>query len=670
VSIDNPKLRYLTAAIVFVAAFALYLKTLTPAIGPTDSGELTSAVWSLGNAHPPGFPFFLLVTHLFTWLPFGSIAVRTNIASAFFAAVACALVALAAAEILLMPRDARAKVAAESKKLSKKKQRRTAAPIAAPIEAPVVDRPLLAWHHALNMLAAGLLFAFSRTLWQFATVTEVYSVNSALMAGIAWGMLRWARTRDVRWLYAAALLFGFGLCVHHVTIGTGAIAIAVLITRIGGAAFWRSRTTVIAAILLAAGLLVYAYLPIAASRKPVMNWGDPSTVSAVWDHITGKQYRSYINTSEEQNSAQFDRYFGIVGRELGPSWLPLVLLLAASGVVLLFSRLRTIFWYVVLVIAGNAFWFAIYPITNDAPAYAIPTFIALLFAFAYAASVLVALPQTERGRSIVAAALMLLPLISLVTTYPYRDRSHYLVSHDYAQNAFRSMRPNALVITGDWELYSPMLYALDVEHVRPDVEAIHAGFLLRHWYFDELGRRYPILARDSRRDLGALAAMIEPFENDRQHLDKELFNQRIDDAVISMISEHLRRGPVYITNDIAASTSPRDANLRKRIAQTWNVVPRGLLIELAPGRAMRDIHFTAMETRGVSDGSIAYDDDDIVPTEIVPAYRTMYVITARYLGIEKKFDEAILAYKAALAIDPGNRSIEGELAQMQSRAGR
>lgn len=667
---DAPKLRYLTAAIVFVAAFALYLKTLTPAIGPTDSGELTSAVWSLGNAHPPGFPFFLLVTHLFTWLPFGSIAVRTNIASAFFAAVACALVALAVAEILLMPRDARAKVAAEEKKLSKKKQRRTAAPIVAPIEAVVDQRPLFAWHHALIMLGSGLLFAFSQTLWQFATVTEVYAVNSALMAGIAWGMLRWARTRDVRWLYAAALLFGLGLCVHHVTIGTGAIAIAVLITRIGGPTFWRSRNTVIAALLLAAGLLVYAYLPIAASRKPVMNWGDPSTVSAVWDHITGKQYRSYINTSDAQNSAQFDRYFGIVGRELGPPWLPLVLLLAASGIVLLFFRLRTIFLYVVLVIAGNAFWFAIYPITNDAPAYAIPTFIALLFAFAYAASVLAALPQTGRGRSFVAAAMLLLPLISLVTAYPFRDRSRYLVSHDYAQNAFRSMRPNALVITGDWELYAPMRYAIDVEHVRPDVEAIHAGFLIRHWYFGELARRYPILARDSRRDLDALATVVGQSENDRRHLDETLFNQRLDDAVISMIGEHLRRGPVYITNDIAASTSPRDANLRKRIAQTWDIVPRGMLIELAPGRAMRDIHFTKMETRGVSDGSIAYDDDDVVPTEIAPAYRTMYVITGRYLGIEKKFDEAILAYEAALAIDPGNGSVERELAQMRSRAGK
>ena len=42
----TPDLRI--AAIVFIAAFALYLKTLAPAVGPTDSGELTSAVWSLG----------------------------------------------------------------------------------------------------------------------------------------------------------------------------------------------------------------------------------------------------------------------------------------------------------------------------------------------------------------------------------------------------------------------------------------------------------------------------------------------------------------------------------------------------------------------------------------------------------------------------------------------
>jgi hypothetical protein len=668
----DARLKTIVAVIVFIAAFALYLKTLAPSVGPTDSGELTSAVWSLGNAHPPGFPFFLLLTHLFTWLPLGSIAVRTNIGTAFFAAVACALVSLAAGEILWMPRDVRAaKVTAEEKR-SKKRQRMERGRAATPVSVPVQVREPLSMHViALIMLTTGLLFAASRTLWQFATVTEVYALNSALMAGVAWGMLRWARTLDKRWLYAAALLFGLGLCVHHVTIGTGAIAIAVLITRIAGGAFWRSRTAIIAAILLAAGLLVYVYLPIAASRKPVMNWGDPVSISAIWDHVTGKQYRGYIKTTEDQNSAQFERYFGIVARELGPPWMPLALLAALGGIVLLWFRLRTIFWYVILFIAGNAAWFAIYPITNDTPAYAIPTFIALLFAFASAIASTVELLTNERMRRIAAIATLILPLISLIATYSIRDRSRYWVSHDYAENAFRSMGPNALMITGDWQLYAPMRYVSDVEHTRPDVTMIHAGFLLRPWYFGELARRYPIVAADSRRELDPLAAMSVQFNNDRAHLDNELFNSRIDDAVISLIEHHLPRGPVYISGEIAASNNPRDANLRKRINAKWDIVPRGLLIELMPGHKFRpDVKFAALQTRGVADGTVQYEDDDVVPTEIVPGYRTMFLITARYLAIEKKFDEALPAYRAAMALDPANLSIEREMQVVASRTGK
>jgi hypothetical protein len=665
----TPDLRI--AAIVFIAAFALYLKTLAPAVGPTDSGELTSAVWSLGNAHPPGFPFFLIVTHLFTWLPVGSIAVRTNIASAFFSALACALVAVAAAEILLMPRDA-AKAPAEEKR-SKKKQRIDRSAGRKPQSELRVGesepRGPSRWVIALIMLTTGLLFAFSRTIWQFATVTEVYAVNSALMAGVAWGMLRWARTRSVRWLYAAALLFGFGLCVHHVTIGTGAIAIAVLITRVGGINFWRTRTTLIGALLLAAGLLVYVYLPVAASRKPVMNWGDPASFSTVWDHVTGKQYRAYIKTGE-QNSAQIDRYFGVVGHELGPPWMPMVLLIAAGGIVLLWFRQRTIFWYVILFIIGNAAWFAIYPVTNDTPAYAIPTFIALLFAFAFGAVSIAALARTDRMRSVIAGAMLILPVVSLVTTYPFRDRGRYWVSHDYAENGLHSMRPNALMLTGDWQLYAPMRYRLDVEHARQDVAIIETGFLLRQWYFGELARRYPTLTSDSRREIDALVPMLGAFQNDRDHLDMELFNRRIDDLIISLIDQHLHRGPVYVSGEVAASTEPRDVNLRKRMSERYDIVPRGLLIELVPGHALRDVRYTPLEMRGVADGTVRYEDDDEVPTEIVPAYRAIFAMTGRYLAIEKKFDEALLAYRAANTIDPANLPVEREMQLVASRAGK
>lgn len=664
--------RWLVAAIVFVAAFALYLKTLSPALGPNDSGELTSAVWCLGNAHPPGFPLFLLLTHLFTLLPLGSVAVRTNIATAFFAAVSCAIVALAAIEILLMPRDVAEVKAPVEEKRSKKKQRVAERKISPKQEIAVAEvRPPSGISIALIALVCGLLFACSRTLWQFANVTEVYAVNTALMAGVAWGMLRWARTRDVRWLYAAALLFGLGLAVHHVTIGTGALGIAVLITRVGGLRFWRSRSTIIAALLLAAGLLVYAYLPIAASRKPVMNWGDPVSVHAIVDHITGKQYRSYINTSDEKKTAQFDRYLGLVEREFGTRWLPVVPLIAIAGLILLYFRQRTIFWYVVLSLAGNAAWFAVYPITTDGPAYAIPTFIALLFAFAYGASSIVELLQTDRSRTIAAAALLILPLISVIAIYPIRDRSRYWVNYDYAENALKSMRPNALLITGDWQLYSAMRYTTDVEHQRPDVEAIHTGFLMRPWYYGELTRTMPALARDSKREFDDFAAVVTQYNEDPEHVDYTVLNGKIDALLLSLIVHHLPRGPVYITDELAASTLPRDANLRKQMGERWDIVPRGVLIELVPEEKLKaNVTYTPLQMRGVADGTIEYEDDDVVPTEIVPAYRTILVITGRYLALQKKFDEALLAYRAALSLDPGNSSIDREIRLVESRAGK
>ena len=664
--------RWIVAAIVFVAAFALYLKTLSPALGPNDSGELTSAVWCLGNAHPPGFPLFLLLTHLFTLLPLGSVAVRTNIATAFFAAVSCAIVALAAIEILLMPRDVVEVKAPVEEKRSKKKQRVAERKVSPKQEIAVAEvRPPSNVSIALIALVCGLLFACSRTLWQFANVTEVYAVNTALMAGVAWGMLRWARTRDVRWLYAAALLFGLGLAVHHVTIGTGALGIAVLITRVGGLRFWRSRSTIIAALLLAAGLLVYAYLPIAASRKPVMNWGDPVSVHAIVDHITGKQYRSYINTSDEKKTAQFDRYLGLVEREFGTRWLPIVPLIAIAGLILLYFRQRTIFWYVVLSLAGNAAWFAVYPITTDGPAYAIPTFIALLFAFAYGASSIVELLKTDRSRTIAAASLLILPLISVIAIYPIRDRSRYWVNYDYAENALKSMRPNALLITGDWQLYSAMRYTTDVEHQRPDVEAIHTGFLMRPWYYGELTRTMPALARDSKREFDDFAAVVTQYNEDPEHVDYTVLNGKIDALLLSLIVHHLPRGPVYITDELAASTLPRDANLRKQIGERWDIVPRGVLIELVPEEKLKaNVTYTPLQMRGVADGTIEYEDDDVVPTEIVPAYRTILVITGRYLALQKKFDEALLAYRAALSLDPGNSSIDREIRLVESRAGK
>src|SRR2546423_3669438 len=95
------RVRLICAAFVFVAAMTLYISTLAPTVTLVDSGELMLAAHTLGVAHPPGFPLYVLLAHFFTWLPIGSVAARVNFASAVFAALAAAMLTLAFAEMLL-----------------------------------------------------------------------------------------------------------------------------------------------------------------------------------------------------------------------------------------------------------------------------------------------------------------------------------------------------------------------------------------------------------------------------------------------------------------------------------------------------------------------------------------------------------------------------------------
>jgi len=79
------------AAIFGLAVFAVYCATAAPGLTGGDSGELICAAAKLGVAHPPGYPLWTLLGHLFTCLPVGSAAWRLNLLSAMCAAGAAGI---------------------------------------------------------------------------------------------------------------------------------------------------------------------------------------------------------------------------------------------------------------------------------------------------------------------------------------------------------------------------------------------------------------------------------------------------------------------------------------------------------------------------------------------------------------------------------------------------
>ena len=366
----------LRAGIVFLVALLLYSWTLAPTVTLTDSGELIIVAQGLGVAHPPGTPLWVILAHVASLVPLGNVAVRINFSSALFAALACAMLTLAVAELMITA----AYLPTRKKNAQPRKKTENAG----------VDH-LLVFAPAIG---TALLMAFSRTLWSYATITEVYALNALLILIVFFLMLRWRRrivahrrnkgeaiTIHDSWLYAAAAVFGLALGVHHVTVGLTLPALAVIVYRTQGLKFFTSRRLLYAALIsIGALIVVYAYLPFAASRSPLINWGNPRSLQEIWWHVTGRQYRVFLSFTPSMMGAQFVEFCRMLLREFGPAWLPLPLVLAFAGFATAYRRDRTTFWFLLFIVIANLAYDLSYEIAEDKDAYYLPVFISIALA--------------------------------------------------------------------------------------------------------------------------------------------------------------------------------------------------------------------------------------------------------------------------------------------------
>ena len=83
-----------TALEAAVPAFVVYVLTLMPGVSVGDWAEMQKAPPALDIAHPTGYPTYVLLGKLWSFLPIGSVAFRMNLLSAVYAAVAVGLTVL------------------------------------------------------------------------------------------------------------------------------------------------------------------------------------------------------------------------------------------------------------------------------------------------------------------------------------------------------------------------------------------------------------------------------------------------------------------------------------------------------------------------------------------------------------------------------------------------
>ncbi len=653
--------RFMSAFLVFVISFALYYCTLAPTVTLVDSGELILAAQTFGVAHPPGFPLYVLLAHAATLLPLGNIAVRVHLASALFGALASATMTLLVIEALLI--DPIRQTPNDSNQTARKTK----------TDAGVISSSIL-----VPAVMAGMLFAFSRTLWTYATIAEVYTLNTLLIVVIFWLVIGWRREAlnsranqlevSYRKLYTAALAFGLALGVHHVTVGLMLPALAVLVFSTVGAGFFRSKRLLYATMFSLAGLSIYIYLPLAASHSPLMNWGDPRTWERFWWHITGKQYQAYFGFSP----LQIAEFLKLASREFGVAWFPLALALAMAGFVSLFRTNRAMLSFLLLVILFDVAYCLGYEIADDQDAYYLPAFTALTIATGFGARWLFATWQTKTGdarASICAGLLLIVPLIALVANFGSNNRSQFFIAHDYVDNILKSVEPHGMLLTTDWQVYAPSLYVREIEVRRRDAVVIDINQLRRSWYYDYLNQVYPEMMANSRSEVDAFLEDLRAWE---RHPDayvsntalQQRINSRFYEMILALVTSKLEETPVYVTSEIALNRGGQDAELTRALISKYKLAPKGLVFRVGKKTDTSEFEDPAILMRGLSGN--AFDDNDVVKKKVIPVYVTMATSSGIYFASQGRHEKAIEKFKQALAIDAAFEPAKKLLVKSQS----
>lgn len=266
------------AAALGLLALAVYTRTLVPGLLPGDGGEFQALAYTLDHAHTTGYPVYLALAKMFTWLPVGDVAYRVNLFSAAMAGLTVAFTYLA-------------------------------------------GQTLSGCRWGAGLAAAAL--AVSSVFWSQAVIAEVYTAGSAFTAAILWLALYWQVTRRPRLLFVAGVLGGLGLGVHGtVALAAPGVLILLWLERKDLRAFWKPALAgALAGLLLC--LAAFALIDSRPSNASMINtysaWSDrwglaPDQIDSPVERLEflalARQWRSAMFSGEDWVFTQnFGKWF-------------------------------------------------------------------------------------------------------------------------------------------------------------------------------------------------------------------------------------------------------------------------------------------------------------------------------------------------------------------------
>ena len=469
--------------------FFIYSHNLTRDIFGGDVGDLVSAAYLFGVAHPPGYPLFTSLGFIASHLPFFASPV-TKVA---YISVISSLLSVVFLKKTL---------------------------------------DLLLKNQIVKFISIAIL-SFSYLFWLYSEIPEVFALNAMFVLLITFLCVRFYRTEGYYNFLAIFFFFGLGL-THHQTI--------ILLTPFISAIFLKRYKTIFgfgkrlfyAPIFFILGLTPYIYIPVAASRNPPINWDNASTLKGFIDLVIRRDYGTFSAGPFPQPA--FDARLVAV-KEFFTSLISSVsfpaFILGLIGMARLFKKDRFLGTAIFLSFFLSGPFFAAYanfPIINTFVLGAVERFYLfshVIFIIFFAAGLeglalfLKRVFSKPEYATLIICVFFIIPLLLFRANLKKTDLSKVSMGTDFAYDNLVNVDKNALVITyGDTKGFNSW-YAHLVLRYRPDVQMIQIGnFGIKNEYFDTI--------------------YLEIYKNNKNIESVELFAQAVkrvhkDRKVYSMI---------------------------------------------------------------------------------------------------------------------------------------
>lgn len=467
--------------LLFLFVFSLYIYTAPPeATNYADSNELITASYTLGLPHPPGYPLFLLIGKLFSFLPIGEIAFRYSVFCIFFGALTVVLVYLIIFKIL---------------------------------------------KSIIAALIGALSLAFSYIFWLYSIVPEVFSLLNFFTALLIYFCVCWYQEvkHETEYPFLIALCAALGFLSQQLIVFL-APALFYIIFIIDKKIFLPSKRwlKIIPGFLL--GFLPLIYFPLAALRKPVIDYGNTISLQKMWDYLTRRIYGEFTESGSAYLPAKFDlqlslnqlsyylkylvNQFSLIFFLFGLTAILAIIIFLIKDLIkkrkdknfeLKFNHLE-IFLLSAFILTGPLLSMYL-TIDFSQVGYNVRgahermfIFSTVIFAILIglgAKKILEIIRKINLSVPIVTVILISILVIPLKNNFKLVNKHDFHLGEDFAYNLFINMEPNAIFFTrGDMPSFAAYYYKY-LKGERQDVTII--PFSLRDWAIENLKEREPNL---------------------------------------------------------------------------------------------------------------------------------------------------------------------------------